>query len=161
MKSAIQSVSVSRDTFTWTPPASTAGNIFILCLTNTEVYLFQFYKDESLVFLSSAGFKCGVHSAIVSFVDYPSITTFIMTRNGLTQWDFSNGENKLNIISLESPTYKGVLDPWLFITFSYMPYQIFISSRHSLARVDLDVNKHNNKNSLLYFLYNHEFIIPG
>lgn len=158
MNSTIRSISVSKDAFTWAPPASTAGNIYILCLTSTEVYLFQFCKGENLVFLSSVGFKCGVHSAIVAFVDHPSITTFIMTRNGLTQWDFSNGVNSLNILTLDSPTFRGIIDPWLFISFSSMPYQIFIASRHTLARVNLDVKK-NVENNVIYSFENNVFII--
>lgn len=138
IRSTIRSISVSKDSFSWAPPATSVGNIYILCLTDTEVYLFQFRDGNSLKFLSSIGFKCGVSSAIIAFVDHPSIVAYVMTKSGLVQWDF-NGKNNLSILSLDSPTFKGMLDPWCFISFSYMPYQIFISSKYTLAKVDLDV----------------------
>lgn len=148
MQSQIHSISVSKDSFSWTPPAATVGNIYILCLTEKEVHLFQFREGENLIFLSSIGLKCGVNSAIIASVDHPYIITYIMTGNGLVQWDFPNEKNNLSMLSLAPPTFRGMLDPWLFVSFSYMPYQIFISSMHTLARVNLDVNE----NILMFYL---------
>ena len=139
MPSNIKFVSVSKDTFSWVPPGTSTENVFVLCSTETEIFMFKFCEGDALVFLSSVGFKCGICSAIIAPVDHPAITSYVLTRSGLTQWDLTKGKNTLNIISLDEPVFRGVLDPWLFVSFSHSPYQIFIASKHTFARVDLDV----------------------